>query len=65
MVRRRPKTPEVSVLVHTGPGEEAQADFGAAGMFVDSSNRRLRAPYVLYLVAANIVLVVEAHEAKR
>ena len=31
VARLRPNTPAVTVRVHTGPGEEAQVDFGSAG----------------------------------
>lgn len=36
VARLRPKTPEAFVRVHSGPGEEAQVDFGAAGKFRDA-----------------------------
>jgi transposase len=45
----RPKAPEVTVRVHTGPGEEAQVDFGSAGKFVDPSSGRLRVAYVFVM----------------
>lgn len=49
ITRLRPKTPDVTVRVHTGPGEEAQVDFGAAGKFVDPSSRRVRPAYVFVM----------------
>lgn len=49
VARRRPKTADVTVRVHTGPGEEAQVDFGAAGTFVDPSDQRLRPAYVFVM----------------
>lgn len=47
--RLRPATPEVTVRVHTGPGEEAQVDFGSAGKFIDPSSGRLRVAYVFVM----------------
>jgi transposase len=49
VTKLRPKTPEVTVRVHTGPGEEAQVDFGSAGKFVDPSDQRLRVAYVFVM----------------
>jgi transposase len=47
--RLRPKTPEVTVRVHTAPGEEAQVDFGSAGRFVDPASGQLRVAYVFVM----------------
>jgi transposase len=47
--RLRPRTPEVTVRVHTGPGEEAQVDFGSAGKFLDPRSGRLRVAYVFVM----------------
>jgi len=49
VAKLRPKTPEVTVRVHTGPGEEVQVDFGSAGKFVDPTDRRLRVAYVFVM----------------
>lgn len=49
VLRLRPKTPEVTVRVHTGPGEEAQVDFGSAGKFLDPTGGVLRAAYVFVM----------------
>jgi transposase len=45
----RPQAPEVTVRVHTGPGEEAQVDFGSAGKFLDPSTGSLRVAYVFVM----------------
>jgi transposase len=45
----RPVTPDVTVRVHTGPGEEAQVDFGAAGTFFDPGSQRVRPAYVFVM----------------
>jgi transposase len=45
----RPTTPEVTVRVQTGPGEEAQVDFGSAGKFVDPASGQLRVAYVFVM----------------
>jgi transposase len=37
-----PKTPEACVRVETAPGEEAQVDFGYAGLMFDPRDRQLR-----------------------
>jgi transposase len=44
--RLRPSEPEAVVRVHTGPGEEAQVDFGSAGKLYDPSSGRVRTAYV-------------------
>jgi transposase len=49
VARVRPKTPQVTVRVHTGPGEEAQVDFGSAGKFVEPGSGRLRVAYVFVM----------------
>lgn len=49
IARLRPRTPESTVRVHTGPGEEAQVDFGAAGKFLDPSSGVLRTAYVFVM----------------
>jgi transposase len=49
IAKLRPRTPDVTVRVHVGPGEEAQVDFGAAGKFVDPSDQRLRVAYVFVM----------------
>jgi transposase len=45
----QPKTLEVTVRVHTGPGEEAQVDFGSAGKFLDPTGGVLRTAYVFVM----------------
>src|SRR5579884_4117891 len=45
----RPATPDVTVRVHTGPGEEAQVDFGAAGTFFDPGSQRVRPAYAFVM----------------
>jgi transposase len=45
----RPETPEVTVRMHSAPGEEAQVDFGSAGKFVDPSSGHLRVAYVFVM----------------
>ena len=37
-----PRTPDVTVRVETPPGEEAQADFGYAGLMIDDETGELR-----------------------
>jgi transposase len=49
VAKLRPKTPPVTVRVHTGPGEEAQVDFGSAGKFVEPGSGRLRVAYVFVM----------------
>lgn len=49
VTRLRPLTPEVTVRVHTGPGEEAQVDFGSAGKLVEPGSQRLRVAYVFVM----------------
>jgi transposase len=44
-----PRTPDATVRVHTGPGEEAQVDFGAAGTFFDPASQRVRPAYVFVM----------------
>lgn len=43
--RQRPPEPRVTIRVHTGPGEEAQVDFGPAGKLYDPATDRLRPAY--------------------
>ena len=45
----RPKGPEVFVRVQTSPGEEAQVDFGSAGLLYDPV-RHLRRPSYLFVM---------------
>ncbi len=45
----RPPEQRVTVRVQTGPGEEAQVDFGGAGTFVDPRAERPRAGYVFVM----------------
>jgi transposase len=47
--RLRPAQKHVTVRVHSGPGEEAQVDFGSAGMFLDPADGRLRQAYVFVM----------------
>jgi transposase len=47
--RVHPQPARVTVRVHTGPGEEAQIDFGAAGPFVDPASGRARSAWVFVL----------------
>lgn len=49
VARLRPKMPAVTVRVHTGPGEEAQVDFGSAGQLVEPGSGRLRVAYVFVM----------------
>ena len=41
-----PRTPDVTVRVETGPGEEAQVDFGYAGRMIDPETGELRKTWV-------------------
>jgi transposase len=43
--RLRPQGPQVVIRVMTGPGEEAQVDFGPVGKLFDPQSRRLRTAY--------------------
>lgn len=45
----RPARPNVTVRVHTSPGEEAQVDFGSAGQLFDPGSQRLRTAYVFVM----------------
>lgn len=45
----RPTQPEVHVRVHTGPGEEAQVDFGSVGPLMDPTTARARAAYAFVM----------------
>lgn len=47
--RLQPPAQRVTLRVQTGPGEEAQVDFGSAGPFVDPRSERLRTAYVFVL----------------
>ena len=47
--RVHPQPARVTVRVHTGPGEEAQIDFGAAGPFVDPASGRARNAWVFVM----------------
>jgi transposase len=47
--RIEPKTPETFVRVETAPGEEAQVDFGYAGMLYDPFTERLRKAWVFVM----------------
>jgi transposase len=49
VARLRPKDPDVTVRVHTAPGEEAQVDFGSAGKFVDPNSGVLKTAYVFVM----------------
>jgi len=40
--RLEPPTPRATIRVETGPGEEAQVDFGSAGLLFDPDGDRLR-----------------------
>jgi len=44
-----PKKPEVTVRVETPPGEEAQVDFGFAGMMFDPETGKLRKTWVFVM----------------
>lgn len=46
----RPCEPRATVRVHSAPGEEAQVDFGSAGMQVDPVDGRLRQAYIFVMV---------------
>jgi transposase len=51
LVRRlEPATPEVFVRIETQPGEEAQVDFGYAGLTVDPATGKLRKTWVFVMV---------------
>ena len=45
----RPRTPNVTIRVHVGPGEEAQVDFGSVGTLYDPGSQRLRPAYVFVM----------------
>lgn len=45
----RPASPKVTVRVHTGPGEEAQVDFGSAGTLLDPLGRRPRRAWIFVM----------------
>lgn len=45
----QPVQPRVTVRVHTGPGEEAQVDFGSAGQFLEPSSGQLRPAYAFVM----------------
>ena len=45
----RPGKPDVTVRVHSAPGEEAQVDFGSAGMLLDPRSGRLRQAQVFVM----------------
>jgi transposase len=45
-----PKKPEVTVRVETGPGEEAQVDFGFAGRMIDPETDELRKTWVFVMI---------------
>jgi transposase len=47
--RLRPPVPEVCVRVHTGPGEEAQVDFGSVGLLLDPRQGRRRTAYAFVM----------------
>jgi transposase len=47
--RVHPQPARVTVRVQTGPGEEAQLDFGAAGPFVDPASGRARSAWVFVM----------------
>jgi transposase len=44
-----PATPEVTVRVETAPGEEAQVDFGYAGLMIDPDTGELRKTWVFVM----------------
>ena len=45
-----PTTPEATVRVETRPGEEAQVDFGYAGLMIDPDTGRLRKTWAFVMV---------------
>jgi transposase len=45
----RPPGVEAFVRVHAAPGEEAQVDFGSAGMLLDPVSQRLRQAYIFVM----------------
>jgi len=47
--RLRPSQPEAFVRVHTGPGEEAQVDFGSVGLLLDRRQDRPRTAYAFVM----------------
>ena len=47
--RLRPSQPEACVRVHTGPGEEAQVDFGSVGLLLDPRQGRPRTAYAFVM----------------
>ncbi len=46
---RRAQHPRLTIRVHTGPGEEAQVDFGSAGQLFDPARQRLRTAYIFVM----------------
>ena len=46
VAREHPRVPQVSVRVHSAPGEEAQVDFGSAGPLYDPHSGRVRPAHV-------------------
>jgi transposase len=44
-----PRTPDVTVRVETPPGEEAQVDFGYAGMMIDPETGKLRKTWMFVM----------------
>jgi len=44
-----PRTPDVTVRVETPPGEEAQVDFGYAGMMIDPETEKLRKTWMFVM----------------
>ncbi len=44
--RRYPQVPQVTVRVHSAPGEEAQVDFGTAGPLFDPRTGKVRRAYI-------------------
>lgn len=47
--RLHPSQPEACVRVHTGPGEEAQVDFGSVGLLLDPRQDRPRTAYAFVM----------------
>jgi len=45
----QPNKPEVSTRVHSGPGEEAQVDFGPVGKLLDATEGVLKASYAFVM----------------
>ena len=48
-------TPEVTIRVETGPGEEAQADFGYAGLMYDPVGQKLRKAWEFVMTLAILI----------